>query len=283
MGGTPDWQAERVRQYYRETTAGYLSGWSGNALGLHLGLADEHTQSNTESIENTNRFLAERACIAAGCRVLDAGCGVGGSALWLARTLRASVVGVSLVKEQIDLANEFALEQKLTDLVRFECCDMLVTGLAPASFDVVWNIESMCHVVEVSRYLAHALELLRPGGCFVCIDPCRTDRRVQEIERQVEAGWALAPMREPREITNAMTQVGFADVEHVDLTERAMPSAQAMRAMASKTLLVMRAEKEFAGKEDPIYEAHVRAALAMVDGMEAGATKVAHFRGIKPA
>src|SRR5688572_27034244 len=125
MSSTPEWHAERVRHYYRETTAGYLQGWSGDTLGLHFGLADESTQSNAESLDNTNRYMAERAEITAGSRVLDAGCGVGGSALWLARTIGARAVGVSLVQEQVDLARRFAVEHALTELVSFECRDML--------------------------------------------------------------------------------------------------------------------------------------------------------------
>ena len=48
-----------------------------------------------------NRVLADRAGIRPGQRVLDAGCGVGGSSLWLAEQRGAAVVGITPVASQV--------------------------------------------------------------------------------------------------------------------------------------------------------------------------------------
>src|SRR5262249_5518290 len=85
MGGTPDWHKERVLEYFVETTrSSYLANWAKESLGFHFGLADEKTPSLQAALMETNRYLADRAGIKRGARVLDAGCGVGGSALFLA-------------------------------------------------------------------------------------------------------------------------------------------------------------------------------------------------------
>ena len=49
--------------------------------------------------------LADLAAIKAGDRVLDAGCGFGGSCLWLAAHRRAETVGVNLCEDAIDAAH----------------------------------------------------------------------------------------------------------------------------------------------------------------------------------
>jgi tocopherol O-methyltransferase len=276
--GTPEWQKERVRTYFDATTdSSYLPNWAKESLGFHFGLGDDATSSNEEALTNTNRFLAERAAIRRDDRVLDAGCGVGGSSLWLASSYGVRVVGITLLESQVQTARSITAERGLDRLVQFDCMDMVATDFADASFDVVWSIESMCHVVDVAAYVAEVARLLSKGGRFACIDLCRGDAPDAALEEQVCSGWAMAPMRHPREIVQALQACGLESVESVDLTEQAMRSAKALKAMATNRLFVLRAEKAFMEKTSPIHEAHARAAVAMVDGLERGATRVAHF------
>jgi tocopherol O-methyltransferase len=278
MGATPDDVKQRIIDYYvASTEESYLANWTGDSLGFHFGLADETTQSLAESLVNTNAYLASRADVGPGMHVLDAGCGVGGSSIWLARERGARVTGVTLVPRQVELARRFARERDVAHLVTFEQRDMLDTGFAEGSFDVVWNIESLCHVVEPGTYLAHVAYLLKDGGRFACIDLCSGPTRDAGIEALVCDGWALAALRPPNEIVSSLEHAGFIDVEVVDLTSRAMMCAQALEAMASRSLLKLRAEKAFLDKTSPAYEGHVRAALAMVEGMRSGGSRVVHF------
>jgi tocopherol O-methyltransferase len=283
MKPTPAWQVERVRAYYLATTQkSYLQGWAKGSLGFHFGLVDETTKSHEQSVVATNEYLAERARITAGARVLDAGCGVGGSALHLAQTRGARVTGITLVREQVEAAREFAAERGLEQLLAFDCVDMLATPFVARSFDVIWNIESLCHVIEVDAFISHAFDLLEDGGRFACIDLCRSSQCDETLEHTITQGWALAPLRTPEQILDSLTGAGFEQVEHVDLTSRAMLSAQALKAAASQRLLALRADSAFLGNTSPLYEGHCRAALAMVDGMEAGSTKVSHFLAVRP-
>lgn len=281
--GVQQRHSERVRQYYEQTTEkSYLEGWARDVQGFHFGLADETTTSHAESLENTNAYLAERAGIQRSSRVLDAGCGVGGSAIWLAKNFGCEVVGVTLVTRQVEIARQLAGEHGVDALVRFEQADMVSTPFSDAHFDVVWNLESMCHVISLDTYLSEVRRVLKDGGRFVCIDECRTERTVPELEQRIVSGWALAPMRLPGEVVAGLERAGFLGAEHVDLTQRAMLSAKAMFAMASRTLLKLRAEKVFLGKDDPVYSGHVDAALAMVEGMESGQTTLSHFVATRP-
>jgi cyclopropane fatty-acyl-phospholipid synthase-like methyltransferase len=283
VSGTPDHVKARVVEYYLATTeASYLESWAGESLGFHVGLADENTTSQSESLDNTNAYLAERAGVGAGTRVLDAGCGVGGSSLWLARERGARVTGVTLVERQVELARRFARERGLQGLVDFACEDMLATSFGEASFDVVWNIESMCHVEDTGAYLSHAAFLLRDNGRFVAVDFCRGSEPDIEVEGAVCEGWALAPLRTPSEIRDLLAARGFREIDVVDLGPRIERSVQALEAMASRSRLKMRAEQAFAGMDPPPrYEAHVRAALACVEGLRKGSISLSHFLAVR--
>ena len=51
--------------------------------------------------------------------ILDIGCGIGGSSIWLAKNFGASVIGVDINKERITIAKKLAEENKINDLVSF--------------------------------------------------------------------------------------------------------------------------------------------------------------------
>src|SRR5215813_12507551 len=88
--------------YYDETWLDYRMLWlNPDNLAVHFGYTDSTTRSHTDALKNMNRVLADRVRIQPGERVLDAGCGVGGSSLWLARERGAEVVGITLAPSQV--------------------------------------------------------------------------------------------------------------------------------------------------------------------------------------
>src|SRR5690606_8127723 len=69
------------------------------------------------------RHLAAKLAVEPGQSVLDIGCGWGGLGLYLARTLGAQVLGVTLSDEQHAVAVERARQERLEDQVRFAITD----------------------------------------------------------------------------------------------------------------------------------------------------------------
>lgn len=69
--------------------------------------------------ENKKRLIARKLRLQPGHKVLEVGCGWGGMALFLAREFDVTVTGLTLSKEQYDLACARAEEAGLSDRVRF--------------------------------------------------------------------------------------------------------------------------------------------------------------------
>ena len=88
---TPDARREAIVDFYRTVGAEGRPDWSGPSLAIHFGLDAEGPATLQRSLVETNRELARRTGVGRGTRVRDAGCGVGGSALWLAQTLGAAI------------------------------------------------------------------------------------------------------------------------------------------------------------------------------------------------
>jgi tocopherol O-methyltransferase len=124
--------------------------------------------------------LAERAGVPRSARVLDVACGLGGSALWLARHLDYSVTGITRSPAQAQMASKGARAGKLTERLRFLVLDANHLDLAPESFEVVWVIECSEHLADKARFLASCARLLGSGGRLALCAWVVTERGIAE-------------------------------------------------------------------------------------------------------
>jgi tocopherol O-methyltransferase len=73
-------QESKVIAYYEATGVHYRRYWfSRTTLAMHFGYYDGSVKSHEAALLKTNEVLADIASIVGGERVLDAGCGYGGS------------------------------------------------------------------------------------------------------------------------------------------------------------------------------------------------------------
>jgi tocopherol O-methyltransferase len=228
--------ADHVRKlvaYFEDTKRDYRLWWmTSTALAMHFGFYDENTRHHAEALANMNRELAIRAGLRGGDRVLDAGCGVGGSAIWLARELGARVVGVNVVPGDVERGRRYARKRNLADLVTIELQDMTRTNFPDESFDVVWAIESVCHVPDKREFLAEARRLLKPGGRLVIADAFRSRRPFGPEDEQLLhdwlSAWAVPDLMTPDEFTAAAGENGFTLVRFDDVSAHVRPSSRRM-------------------------------------------------------
>ena len=104
----------------------------------------------------------ERAGVAIGGRVLDAGCGGGGMPLSLAEHARA-VVGIDPIDRFGDAGVRLAHERGLTNLM-FARADGMALPFRDGAFDLVLSHAVIEHVPDAERYLGECRRVLAPGG-----------------------------------------------------------------------------------------------------------------------
>src|SRR5262249_24453404 len=135
-----------IRAYYTGTSFDYWAAWLNvRNLAMHFGYQLDDTVSHSESLTNANKVLARVAEIAPGDRVLDAGCGLGGTSLWLAVERKARVTGIALGADQISSAIRASRGRSPGFKLRFLVADFTKLPFRDESFDVVWAQESLCH------------------------------------------------------------------------------------------------------------------------------------------
>ena len=130
----------------------------------------------------------------AGSRVLDVGCGIGGSARILAQDYGLEVLGISISPAQVKRATELTPPGLAC---RFQVMDALDLQLPDQSFDAVWSVEAGPHMPDKQRYADELLRVLRPKGRLAVADWNRRDpsdggmnRSERWVMRQLLNQWA---------------------------------------------------------------------------------------------
>jgi tocopherol O-methyltransferase len=111
--------------------------------------------------------LVSRAQIKPDSRILDVGCGMGGSAISLSKSLGAHVTGITLSPTQVAIGNDLA-KTCGADVVLLQADAETFEMEEPA--DVAWSIEAISHMSEKTRCFGSIAKNLKHGGTLVVAD-----------------------------------------------------------------------------------------------------------------
>lgn len=109
-------------------------------------------------------------------KVLDVGCGIGGTSRHLAKTFGAgtSVTGITLSPNQVKRATELAAEQGVPN-AQFQVMNALEMTFPDDTFDLVWACESGEHMPDKKKYVEEMVRVLKPGGKIVIATWCQRE------------------------------------------------------------------------------------------------------------
>ncbi len=126
-------------------------------------------ETGSEDLEQAQqaklRHLCRKLRLKPGERLLDVGCGWGGLTRYAAREFGAKVFGITLSREQLELARERVAEEGLQDQVQLELMDYRDLP-QDGRFDKVVSVGMFEHVghANLPLYCQRLFDAVRPGG-----------------------------------------------------------------------------------------------------------------------
>ena len=243
----------RVHRYFSDTTQDYLKYYgTGRHHHMHYGF-DRDLPKGASPTSHLVRYMASLAGLlprpsisenknsVAPLRVLDAGCGVGGASILLAREAGCDCVGITLVEEHAKLARQFALRDEtkrlsvdssskdLSGSARFVANDYTIPAFKPESFDVILALESFCYAPDKEAWIRGMAPLLKPGGRLVIADGFSGSRsKTQSQERSFQRflkGWAVPHFCTSEQVIAWAEHAGLETVHAEDITKDVLPHA----------------------------------------------------------
>lgn len=219
---------ERLGRWNRVArTMGY--GGGSGTMTVHRALADPHAGGRV-TFTRLHDVLLEQLGPAAAPRVLDAGCGLGGTMLVLAETLGATCIGLTLSPSQAATANAEAARRRLGARVRAEVRSYDDPPSGP--FDLIVAIESLAHSLDPARSVTALAATLAPGGRLVVVDDMPEPEADGSPDLEAfRHGWQCPVLWPAASYREAFTHAGLNLDAQIDLSPQCRPRAHARIAL----------------------------------------------------
>ncbi|MCZ2392450.1 MAG: class I SAM-dependent methyltransferase [Chitinophagales bacterium] len=147
---------QKVKSYYEEWTDRYMKVFG-----------DTFQSFRTTDLPSLFDYIISGSEMQDGQKIIDAGCGVCGPAIYFASKLNVDIQGLTISDYQCEIANKSILQAK--DLigkvaVRQGDFHLLEEYYSPASFDLVYFLEALTHSVDIPKVFQSCKMVLKKGG-----------------------------------------------------------------------------------------------------------------------
>lgn len=162
-------------------------------------------------------------------RIIDVGCGIGGSSRHLARKYGAEVIGITLSPRQASRAAKITSDAGLSSKVSFQVADALNQPFPDKHFDFVWSMESGEHMPDKEKFMSELVRVTKPGGRILIVTWCHRELLPneealkpdeQKLLKKVCDAYYLPAWCAPSKYVNLAQTMGLKDIKSADWTDR---------------------------------------------------------------
>lgn len=166
----------KVGQYYDEWLSRYAEVYG-----------DTIQSYRTQHIEALHEYIIKSAGLKDGMKILDAGCGVGGPAIYFAQMLDIHIDAITVSEKQAQKAQEKIIEKGLQNKITVKAGDYhLLDKMYPENyFDAVIFLESYGHARHPEDLMKAASKVLKNGGYIYIKDYFKKDMPDDLIQKNL--------------------------------------------------------------------------------------------------
>lgn len=164
--------SQEIQQFYDASSQLWEQIWGEHMHHGYYGRAGTYKIDRRQAQIDLIEELLAWAKVKSAEKIIDVGCGIGGSTLYLAQKFNAEATGITLSPAQAARATQRAQEFKLEDKVQFQVADALNSPFEDNNFDLVWSLESGEHMPDKSKFLQECYRVLKPNGTLILATWC---------------------------------------------------------------------------------------------------------------
>ncbi len=193
-------------------------------LGWHFGYYDTGIHGSKQAMHNMDVYVGRLLDLSDRSQtILDAGCGVGGTVVHLAKEHPASqFYGITLGASEI--AHASALQERFhLSNTHFSQQSHNNTTFPDAFFDAAYALESFTHGADDAAFLRQMHRVLKPGGRLIILDIFSRSRDVSLVQairhrilHEPHEGWQRTIHSVQQDLVNA----GFTVIAVTDLAKQ---------------------------------------------------------------
>lgn len=193
-----------------------------NAFGRHVHwgywqnpeTADGTLEDFAEATEALSQLIVDAANIQSGMKVLDAGCGFGGTIASISQRFSPiELVGINIDERQLQRARKtiVATNNNIHQFIQGNACEL---PFADESFDAVIAVECIFHFPSREQFFQEAARVLKPGGKLALSD---------FVEPKKQPFW----MQSSRDLVGKIISLLYGEVNTCTLEDYAAIAQQA--------------------------------------------------------
>ncbi|KST62835.1 methyltransferase domain-containing protein [Mastigocoleus testarum] len=169
---------QQIQQFYDASSSLWEETWGEHMHHGFYGVDGKEEKDRKQAQIDLIEEILSWSGVEQAENILDVGCGIGGSSLYLAAKLCAKATGITLSPVQAKRANQRARELGFAARTNFQVADAQEMPFADNSYDLVWSLESGEHMPDKTKFIQECYRVLKPGGKLIVVTWCHrpTDR-----------------------------------------------------------------------------------------------------------
>lgn len=208
---------QKIKEHFDLVSPYYYKLWG---IHIHHGFWRHGNESKEKAQEQLIDELVSRGNIQQHAKILDVGCGIGGTTIYLAKKIEAEITGITISDVQVEMANELAQKHNIN--AKFLVMDGEHITLKE-KFDIVWTIEVISHYYNKENFFSSASKLLKKGGKVVMAVWLKAEQLTTEQEKKyikpIEYGMLLPGLYTLNDYISYLNKYGFRLLSAEDVSQ----------------------------------------------------------------